>query len=108
MVIAQGWPNLCPSICSTVTPPQFENRSLVHNNNHMIAPRVGIAWDVFGTGRFALRAGVGQFYSRDRLLAISMRSNNPPFGVNTGALRMLDETNGPNGNCVTEGCISGA
>src|SRR6266481_3907652 len=90
MVIAQGGPNLCPSIGSTVTPPQFENRSLVHNNNHMIAPRVGIAWDVFGTGRFALRAGVGQFYSRDRLLAISMRSNNTPFGVSTGAERTLD------------------
>lgn len=113
MVIARGGPNLCPSIGSTVTPPQFENRSLVHNNNHMIAPRVGIAWDVFGTGRFALRAGVGQFYSRDRLLAISMRSNNTPFGVSTGAARTLDGplnsfSGGNQAICATQGCVFGA
>src|SRR6266571_2264487 len=108
MILAKGATNTCAAIGSAAVPPFFENRSLAHNNNHMIAPRVGIAWDVFGTGRFALRAGVGQFFSRDRLLGISMRSNNPPFGVNTGALRTLDVQNGPGGNCVTEGCIDGA
>jgi len=107
MILAKGATNTCAAIGSSAVPPFFENRSLAHNNNHMIAPRVGVAWDVFGTGRFALRAGVGQFFSRDRLLGISMRSNNPPFGVNTGALRTLDLTNGPGGNCVTQGCITG-
>jgi len=90
MVLAKGATNNCAAIGSVITPPQFENRSLVHNNNHMIAPRFGIAWDVFGTGRFAIRMGVGQYFSRDRLLAISMRSNNPPFGVATGSERTLD------------------
>jgi hypothetical protein len=92
MILAKGFSNsnTCAAIGSSATPPVFENRSLIHNNNHMIAPRVGIAWDVFGTGRFAIRAGVGQFYSRDRLLAISMRSNNPPYGTATGAVRTLD------------------
>src|SRR5258708_28742065 len=90
MILAKGATNTCAAIGSSAVPPSFENRSLAHNNNHMIAPRVGVAWDVFGTGRFAIRAGVGQFVSRDRLLAISMRSNNPPFGVATGAVRTLD------------------
>src|SRR6266481_5397020 len=90
MVLAKGAANTCSAIGSSITPPQFENRSLIHNNNHMIMPRLGIAWDVFGTGRFALRAGVGQFESRDRLVAISMRANNTPFGVGTGASRTLD------------------
>src|SRR5260370_39481919 len=90
MVLAKGAPSTCAAIGSLITPPQFENRSLVHNNNQTIAPRHGIAWDVFGTARFAIRAGVGQFYSRDRLLAISIRSNNPPFGVATGSDRTLD------------------
>ncbi len=121
MVLAKGATNTCGDIGSTITPPQFENRSLVRNNNHMIMPRLGIAWDVFGTGRFALRAGVGQFESRDRLLAISMRANNTPFGVGTGASRTLDgpltiiNAKNPDGTpnplhdgnaaiCATQGC----
>lgn len=120
MVLAQGAPNNCAAIGSVVTPPYFENRSLIHDNNHMIMPRVGIAWDVFGTGRFAIRTGVGQFESRDRLLAISMRANNPPFGVGTGASRTLDGTFTSSNNfagsdpgnqsvCSTSaGCVFGA
>jgi hypothetical protein len=113
MVLAKGATNTCAAIGSSVVPPQFENRSLVNNNNHMIAPRVGLAWDVFGTGRFAIRTGVGQFYSRDRLLAISMRSNNTPFGVGTGAVRTLDGplnsfSGGNQAICATQGCVFGA
>lgn len=119
MVLAKGAPNNCAAIGSVVTPAYFENRSLIHDNNHMIMPRLGIAWDVFGTGRFAIRTGVGQFESRDRLLAISMRSNNPPFGVGTGAMRTLDGTftsansfagNDPGNQsaCSTSGCVFGA
>ncbi|GAC1438967.1 MAG: hypothetical protein NVS1B11_35950 [Terriglobales bacterium] len=102
----------CAAIGSAVTPPSFSNRSLVNDNNHMIMPRFGFAWDVFGTQRFVLRGGVGQFASRDRLLAISMRSNNPPFGVGTGAERTLDGPLVPQtaagADCVTQGCIYGA
>src|SRR6266478_1458093 len=123
MILPKGATNTCGLIGSSITPPFFENRSLVHNNNHMIMPRFGIAWDVFGTGRFALRAGVGQFESRDRLLAISMRANNPPYGVGTGATRTLDGPGpllqspandfggGGPGNqtiCSTSGCEFGA
>ena len=32
-------------------------RALVNNNNHMIAPRVGIAWDPWGDGNTAVRIG---------------------------------------------------
>jgi len=115
IVLAKGGPDLCSTLGSSVTPPHFENRSLVKNNNHMLAPRIGIAWDVFGTGRFAIRAGVGQFFSRDRLLAISMRSNNTPYGVSTGAVRTLDgpltflpgNSSGNADTCVTSGCAFG-
>jgi hypothetical protein len=100
MVLAGGGQDLCSTLGSSVTPPHFENRSLVKNNNHMIAPRLGIAWDVFGTGRFAIRAGVGQFFSRDRLLAISMRSNNTPYGVSTGSVRTLDGPEAFSGDCT--------
>jgi hypothetical protein len=111
IILPKGAVNTCSTLGSSVVPPFFENRSLVSNNNHMIAPRVGIAWDVFGTGRFALRAGVGQFFSRDRLLAISMRSVNTPYGVSTAGsvtldgARVLSPTN--LNDCVTTGCAFG-
>src|SRR5262249_52236085 len=100
MILAKGGPDLCSTLGSSVTPPHFENRSLVKNNNHMIGPRLGIAWDVFGTGRFAIRAGVGQYFARDRLLAISMRSNNTPYGVSTGSVQTLDGPEAFGGSCT--------
>ncbi len=115
IILPKGAVSTCSDIGSVVSPPFFENRSLVHNNNHMIAPRIGIAWDVFGTGRFAIRAGIGQFYSRDRLLAISMRAVNTPYGVSTSGVTTLDGPRtsfpgsdpGNQSDCVTSGCVFG-
>ncbi len=58
------------------------NKYLINQNNHLIAPRVGIAWDVFGDAKTAVRIGAGQFYQRER---VGLRYNlvsNAPFAVN--------------------------
>ena len=57
------------------------NNALVNNNNHLIAPRLGIAWDVVGDGKTSLRAGVGQFFQRERVSRYTLVQN-APFSIN--------------------------
>jgi hypothetical protein len=58
------------------------NRALWNNNNHMFAPRFSFAWDPTGKGKWAIRSGIGQFFNRDRLFALQIGGNNPPFVKN--------------------------
>ena len=66
------------------------NKYLKNQNYHLFAPRLGLAYDVFGDGKTALRAGLGQFYQRDRT-AIYTMSGNAPFALTaSGYTRTLD------------------
>ncbi len=56
------------------------NNSLQPENNHMVAPRLGVAWDIFGNGQTALRLGGGQFYQRERVSRYTLVAN-APFAV---------------------------
>ncbi len=68
------------------------NRALKENNNHAIAPRIGIAWDVMGDGRTAIRAGVGQFFQRERLNHTLNMANNAPFSLTAPDIRRTLDT----------------
>ncbi len=47
-----------------VTAPLISNSVFTRNNaKHLFAPKVGLAWDVFGNGKTAIRAGFGTYYS---------------------------------------------
>ena len=61
------------------------NRALWNNNNHMFAPRLSLAWDPTGKGKWAIRVGAGQFFNRDRLYALQIGGTNPPFVGNFGS-----------------------
>ena len=66
------------------------NKYLKNQNYHLFAPRLGIAYDLFGDGKTAIRAGIGQFFQRDRT-AIYTMSANAPFALNaSGYARALD------------------
>jgi len=80
--------NPCPQFGFTGGVPG-PNRSLKNNKNDAIAPRLGIAWDPTGDGKMSFRAGVGQFYQRERISNYLYLATNSPFSVSAGGSRPL-------------------
>lgn len=66
------------------------NAALVAQNNHSIAPRFGLAWDVKGDGKTAVRIGAGEFYTREEVGLAERLANNAPFVINANSTRALD------------------
>ena len=66
------------------------DRALRPQNNHLIAPRLGIAWDPKGDGKMSIRAGIGQFFQRDRVAILEAGAANTPFVLSAGFTRGLD------------------
>jgi hypothetical protein len=91
IVLAAGAPNGCATL-GFPGGVYSKHRSIVPSNYHLIAPRLGFAWDVFGHGTWVLRSGVGQFFTRDPISGTSTRlvGANPPFTVGVGPERTLD------------------
>ncbi|HUF04604.1 MAG TPA: carboxypeptidase regulatory-like domain-containing protein [Aridibacter sp.] len=83
--------NPCSGIAGASTPIEFSNRSLRENSYGNIAPRLGVAWDVFGDGKTAVRGGFGQFFLRERTsIYFASLTQNAPFVTNIAGRRTLD------------------
>ena len=55
------------------------SRSGLHADDNDVAPRVGVSWDLTGSGRWLLRGGYGIFYDSGTLIENSALYFNPPF-----------------------------
>ena len=61
-------------------------RSTVNTYKQGWQPRLGLAWDVWGTGKTALRAGFGRYMSRSNVIEDLLRlTGNPPWTTTVSA-----------------------
>ena len=49
--------------------PRFPSDGTIPNQWNMWQPRAGVAWDVMGNGRSALRASIGVYFARQNMLS---------------------------------------
>ena len=75
-----------------LTAPRVGNSAYTQNNaKRLFSPRVGLAWDPFGNGKTAIRAGFGTYYSLIDALSFLLNSLPPYNGSLTyaGALSSI-------------------
>jgi hypothetical protein len=81
--------NPCPAL-GLAGGRDASTRALVPTRLLWVAPRLGIAWNVRGDGKTAVRGGVGLFYERERVNKGLSAGLNPPFSGTADVFRTLD------------------
>jgi hypothetical protein len=80
-----------------------DNKYLVPTSFALLAPRLGIAWDVKGDGKLAVRAGLGRFFQRERVSITNNLGNNAPFVPVVSMVRTLNQARDVTGAATSPG-----
>ena len=76
------------------------SRGIAPNQLHHVSPRVGIAWDPFGDGKTAVRAGAGLFFGSVSGNEWNQPANAQPFAIRQTFNSITSLTN-PYGNAAS-------
>jgi hypothetical protein len=99
--------NPCPAL-GLAGGSDAPTRSLVPARFLGVAPRLGVAWNVSGDGKTAIRGGAGLFYGRERVNPGLGLGLNPPFSGNAVVARTLDSSAPVVGDAASEYGAPGA
>lgn len=61
--------------------PGVPKSTILNWDKKNFEPRIGMAYDVFGNGKLAVRSGFGMFYSRYSAIGPLQTSSQPPFSL---------------------------
>lgn len=59
--------------------PGVKNTTLHGEDKNNFAPRIGLAWDVFGKGKLAVRSGYGLYFIRISAIPTLQLNSQPPY-----------------------------
>jgi hypothetical protein len=81
--------NPCPAL-GLAGGTEASDNALAPEKFLVFGPRVGVAWDISGDGTQAIRAGIGRFYSRERVSLANNLGGNAPYVQTTSLNRTLN------------------